>query len=90
MCCSSGVRCLPPILDWIVIEPDLCIVGVRKFIRKGLQKYRPFGMFGLPKGHRPVNEVLELVSRVPTDVEITQYKRLPQISAKATRKSAIV
>eukprot|EP00052_Salpingoeca_macrocollata_P028594 m.278193 g.278193 ORF g.278193 m.278193 type:complete len:1090 (-) comp22878_c1_seq4:39-3308(-) len=49
--------------------------GWKKFVRKGLRKYQPFGLFVLPRGYRPLNEALELVGRVPSDVDLARWER---------------
>ncbi len=42
----------------------------------GLRKYKPFGLYeGVVSV--PVNEAVELLGRLPSDIQLAQWKRLP-------------
>eukprot|EP00050_Salpingoeca_kvevrii_P011193 m.13469 g.13469 ORF g.13469 m.13469 type:complete len:817 (+) comp3305_c0_seq1:148-2598(+) len=64
----------------------LLVVGTKKFIKKGLNRYQPFGLFELPKGWLPTNEALELLGRVPSDIERAQRLRLVPKGMAARRE----
>lgn len=72
------------VVYFIPIRWLLLVWGVRKFVKKGLAKYQPLGWFKPPRGYRPLNEFFELLGRVPSDVQIVQYRRLPAPDPKKT------
>ena len=86
----------PPITTLVVVAMCLASVALylipfrylpmlwatKKMYKKGLQRYQPFGLGKLPKDHRPCNEVLELIGRVPDDLQIEQRKLLPPLAIK--------
>lgn len=67
----------------------LLVAITRKFIKKGLAHYKPFGFFTVSRDHKPVNEVLEIINRVPSDIDLVRRKRLPPKSVEKRTRAAM-